>query len=95
MTYIRELIKYDTVVMMHKSKYNLAPEDIKSFSLPNDLVHNKPLRNSKTDFRLPRMETASGQRSFSFHGAQVWNLLNKDLKGETSLGSLKKKLSKL
>ena len=74
---IQELIKYDTVVMMHKSKYNLAPEYIKSFFLPNDLVHDKPLRKSKTDFRLPRMETASGQRSFSFRGAQVWNSLDK------------------
>ena len=92
---IRELIRYDTVVMMHKSKYNLAPEYIKSLFLPNDLVHDKPLRNSETEFRLPRMETASGQRSFSFRGAQVWNSLDKDLKGETSLGSLKKKLSKL
>ena len=50
--------------MMHKSKYNLAPEYIESFFLPNDLVHDKPLRNSKTDFRLPPTETASGQRSF-------------------------------
>ena len=92
---IRELIRYDTVVMIHKSKYNFSPEYIKSLFLPNDLVHDKPLRNSKTEFRLPRMETASGQRSFSFRGAQVWNSLDKDLKGETSLGSLKKKLSKL
>ena len=66
---IRQLIKYNTVVMMHESKYNLAPEYIKNFFLPNDLVHDKPLRNSKTDFRLPRMETTSGQRSFSFRGA--------------------------
>ena len=86
---IRELIRYDTVVMMHKSKCNLASEYIKSLFLSN-LVHEKPLRNSKTEFRLPRMETASGQRSFSFRGAQVWNSLDKDLKGETSLGSLKK-----
>ena len=92
---IRELIKYDTVVMMHKSRYNLAPEYIKSFFLPNDLVHDKPLRKSKTDFRLPRMETAPGQRSFSFREAQLWNSLDKDLKRETLLGSLKKKISKL
>ena len=92
---IRELITYDTVVMMHKCKYNLVPEYIKSFFLPNDSVRDKPLGNSETDFRLPLMETASGQRSFLFHGAQVWNSLDKDLKGETLLGSLKKKLSKL
>ena len=68
------------------------PQNIsKAFFLPNDLVHDKPLISIETDFRLPRMETASGQRSFSFHGAQVWNSLGKDLKGETSLGSLKKK----
>ena len=77
------------------AKYSLAPEYIKSFSLPNDLVHDKPLRNSKTDFRLPRVETVSGQRSFSFRRAQVWKSSDKDLKGETSLGSFKKKLSKL
>ena len=62
---------------------------------PNDLVHDKSLRNTETNFRLPRMETASGQRSFSFRGAQVSNSLDKDLKGENTLGSLKKKLSKL
>ena len=81
--------------MINKSNYNLTPEYIKSFFLPNDLVHDKPLRNSEKDFRLPRMETASGQRSFSFRGAQVWNSLDNDLEGETSLGSLKKKLTKL
>ena len=81
---------YDTAVMMHKSKYNLAPEDIKTFFLPNDLVHDKPLRNSETDFSLHRIETASGQRSFSFRGDQVWNSLDKDLKGETSLESRRK-----
>ena len=81
--------------MMHKSKYNLAPECTESFFLPDNFVHDKSLRNSETDFRLPRMETASERRSFSFRGAQVWNSLDKDLKGETSLGSLKKKLSKL
>ena len=81
--------------MMHKSKYNLVPEYIESFFLPDNLVHDKPLRNSERDFRLPRMETASEQRPFSFRGAQVWNSLDKDLKSETSPGSLKKKLSKL
>ena len=72
---IQELITYDTVIMMHKSKYNWAPEYIKSSFLPNGLVHDKPLRNSETDFRLSPMETASGQRSFSFRGAQVWSSL--------------------
>ena len=67
----------------------MAPEYIKSFFLPNDLVNDKPLRNSKTDFRPPRMETPQ-DKDFSFCGAQVWNLLDKDLKGEASLGSLKK-----
>ena len=42
------------------------------------------------NFRLPQMETASGQRSVSFRVDQVGNSLDKDLKGETSLGSLKK-----
>ena len=32
-----------SIFNMHKSKYNLAPEYIKSFFLPNDLVHDKPL----------------------------------------------------
>ena len=72
-----------TVIMMHKSKYNLAPEYIKSVFLPNDLVHDKPHRNTETDFRLLQMETGSGQRSFSFRRAQAWNSLDKDLKGET------------
>ena len=40
------------------------------------------------------MKTASGQRSFPFRGAKASNSSDKDLKGETSLGSLKKKLSK-
>ena len=88
-------LSHDTVVMMHKSKYDSAPEYIISIFLPNDLVHYEPLGNNEIDFRLPRTETASEQRSFSFHGAQVWNSLAKDLKGETSLGSLKAKLSKL
>ena len=71
--------------MMHKSKYNFAPEYIKIFFLPNYLVHGKSLRNSETDFSYLEWE----QGFFSSHGAQIWTsldrALDKDLEGETSL----------
>ena len=68
---IREYITYHTVVMMHKSKCGLATECNESLLFPNDLAHDRPLRNGKTDFKLPLIETASGKRSFSLREAQV------------------------
>ena len=67
--------------MMHKPKYNLAPESIKRFSLPNDMVHDKPLRSSETELLH--------QDKDLFHS---WNYSSdKDLKGEHPAGISKGK----
>ena len=62
---IRELIRYDTAVMMHKIKYGSSSYLREMFHTTAE-VHDKPLKNSEIDFRCKRMSTDASQRSFSF-----------------------------
>ena len=44
---VRELIRYDTSVMMHKIKYGSSPSYPQEIFHTIDEVHEKPLRNSE------------------------------------------------
>ena len=58
-----ELIRYDTAVIMFKCLNNLAPGYLSIFESLEDLTPAE-LRNSETDLLPPKLDTATGQRSF-------------------------------
>ena len=43
----------------------------------------------KTDLKLPRLKTCSGQRCFAYRGAQLWNNLNPEVKKAPTLSQFK------
>ena len=52
------------------------------------------LRNITTDLKLPRKNSKSGQKCFSFRGDKLWNGLPVESKQATSLYSFKELLNK-
>ena len=58
--------------MVYKALLNEAPTKKRLFHRPSDTQSRVP-RNSNTDLRIPLFKTSSGQKSFEFRGARVWN----------------------
>ena len=81
---IRELIRHDKTVMMFKCLSNLGPGYLSMFESFEDLYLVR-LQSSKTDLWPPKLDTTTGQRSFSCHGVQVWNSLGENKNRASSL----------
>ena len=55
-------------------------------------VHSRKTRNSSRNLILPRVKHSSGQRSFVFSAARLWNNLPNELKDCSSLSSFMNKI---
>ena len=87
---IRELIHHDTAVMMYKVTNEMAPPYLTELFQSLKDVQEVNLRDSNTNFKLPRASTSMGQRSFAYQGTDIWNKLDREIKRETgSLQSFK------
>ena len=75
---IKALIKLEIAMMVYRSMNNEAPSYLTSLfeRLPKNTV--RELRNTKTDLKMPRLKTSSGQKCFSDRGARLWNNLSAD-----------------
>ena len=58
----------------------------------NSQCSTRTLRNTGTDVRLPKKNSANGQKCFSFRGAKLWNSLSAESKQASSLNSFKKSI---
>ena len=72
---VRELVRYDTAITMHKSMHKIAPTYLSNIFQPLKDVHKIKLRDTSSNPGLPRVTTNMGLRSFSYQGAAVWNKL--------------------
>ena len=90
---IRELNNNDAAVMMFKIMNNMAPPYLTGMFQPLRELHEIMLRDTNSNLRLPLMSTNMGQRSFSYHGADIWNKIKPNNKTGTSLQSFKRSLS--
>ena len=80
--------------MVFKSLNNLAPHYLcNPFTRMSQLL-SMNLRTITTDLKLPRKNSKSGQKCFSFRGAKLWNELPVESKQATSLSSFKELLNK-
>ena len=80
---VRELVRYDTAITMHKSMHKIAPTHLFNIFQPLKDVHQIKLRDTSSNLRLPRVTTNMGVRSFSYQGAAVWNKLEAKEKVDT------------
>ena len=90
---IRELNNNDVAVMMFKIMNNMAPPYLTGMFQPLRELYEIMSRDTNSNLRLPRMSTDMGQRSFSYHGADIWNKIKPNNKTGTSLQSFKRNLS--
>ena len=90
---IRELNNNDAAVMMFKIMNNMAPPYLTGMFQPLRELHEIMLRDTNSNLWLPLMSTNMGQRSFSHHGADIWNKIKPNNKTGTSLQSFKRSLS--
>ena len=89
---IKEMIDFETASIVYKSLNGLAPPYMQSMFHKLSDSCNRNLRNTSTDLRIPLCKTSNGQRSFSYRGVTVWNLLSYEIKTAPSLATFKMRL---
>ena len=89
---VSEIIKRDTVTMVHKSLNGLVPMYLSDIFSRNSTRDTICLRNSENDVRVPLFKTANGQKSFAYRGAHLWNNLESKVKKAPSLFVFKHRL---
>ena len=62
----------------YKALHNEARDYIKGQFHRLSGTQSRVLRNSNTDLRIPLFKTSSGEKSFEFRGACVWNNLSNE-----------------
>ena len=78
--------------MMHKSINKLVPDYLADmFKLPSQ-VHNRQTRSSGA-VAIPLCRLSTGQRSFAFRGAKLWNSLNDNINSLKCLKNFRRHLA--
>ena len=78
---IRQLIYYDSALLMFKVSKGIAPESTQGLLEKCDNIHSYGTRAiSSGNFYIPKMRTSKGQSSFVFSGASIWNELPTQVK---------------
>ena len=77
---IRELIDMESATMIYQSINTEAPNYLStSFERFSQNII-KEFRNTKTDLKLPLLNTSNGQKCFSYRGARLWKNLSANVK---------------
>ena len=93
---IEDKLHLMTAVKVHKCLHHWVPISLKDKFVYRSQVHNRQLRSvDNNDLNLPHCWLSTGQRSFAFRGAKVWNLLPLDLKLTPSLRTFKNNVREL
>ena len=86
---VGELIDSESNIMVFKSFTNLVPQYLHNLFTRMSQLPSVNLRNTTTDLKLPRKNSKSGQKGFSFRGAKLWNGLPVESEQVTSLNASK------
>ena len=89
---IEELIGNESKTMVFKALNDLAPQYLCNLFTKNSACSSRNLRNTETDLRLPKKNSANGQKCFSFRGVKLWNSLPAESKTASSLNGFKKSI---
>ena len=90
---VKDQLYLRDAILVFKSLHNLTPPSLTEKFKKNSEVHSRVRRNT-SDLHLPLCRLVTGQRTFSFRGAKLWNSLLPEFKSEKSLQSFKHKLYK-
>ena len=89
---IEELIGNESKTMVLKSLNDLASQCMCNLFTINSAWSSRNLWNTETDLRLPKKNSANGQKCSSFRGAELWNSLPAESKTAYSLNGFKKSI---
>ena len=90
---INELIESETLKKVYKSVNNQAPIYLTEMFVRLSDACKGELRNTKTDFAVPRRKSAFGQKCFSYKCAKLWNDLSVEVKSSKSYEIFKKRIN--
>ena len=89
---IRQLIYYDSALLMFKVSRGIAPESTQDLFEKCDNIHSYGTRAfSSGNFYISKMRTSKGQSSLVYSGASTWNELPTQVKQAQSIDSFKEK----
>ena len=86
---INDMIQFESRVMVFKSLNRLTPQYLSDLFVANSTNPSYNLRSTDTNLTLPKRNTSTGQKSFSYRGAKLWNGLPDPSKRASSLISFK------
>ena len=70
---INDMIQFESRVMVFKSLNRLTPQYLSDLFVANSTNPSYNLRSTDTDLTLPKRNTSTGQKSFLYRGAKLWN----------------------
>ena len=88
---VDQLLFFRATVMTYKCMNHLASSYLSSKFVKRSDIHNRRTRNREA-LQIPFFRSASGQRSFAFRGARLWNNISPELRQCASLKAFKEKL---
>ena len=89
---VNDRIYLNDAVMMYKCINKLVPDYLfEKFTLCSQ-IHTRNTRQ-RDQLNIPRCRLTTGQRSFTYHGAKLWNNLRDNVKSSDSVKVFRKKLS--
>ena len=91
---VADMIQVEKACMVYKSINELAPDYLSQIFTKKLACSSENLRNTATDLEIPLMKTCSGQRTFSYRGARVWNHLDLAVKQTSSFKAFKDGVNK-
>ena len=89
---IRNLVRKETAALTCKSINSLAPDYFRKLFAKCSNDRERFLRSSETDLKIPLLKTINGQKAFPYHGAKLWNSLERATKLAPSLKTFKEQL---
>ena len=90
---VADRLYLNDAIMVFKCIHKLSPDYLADKFVLRSQIHKRNTRSSNNNqLDIPRCRLATGQRSFSYRGTNLWNSLSQDLKDIQSPQVLKRHL---
>jgi hypothetical protein len=88
---VKQMLYVKDAVLTYKCVNGLVPLYLSEKLTKRSNIHSRYTRNHDS-LNIPMFRTATGQRTFQYRAASIWNNLNNQLKSHTSLKKFKVEL---
>ena len=91
---VKELIRYDRLVMTHKILHGNCPDNLQNKFMRRSQISSYSTRNSQ-NLHLPKPRLEFTKKSFQFTGASIWNEIPQQYRDLPALNCFKKEVKQL